>query len=223
MNLRLTSTVGSLMLLIGCISHPTIIQPSPGEEHYQPPIAESYPIHASNGSLFRGGQSVTLFTDRRAYQVGDILMIVLDETTQGEKSANTEFSKQSEVDIPTPTLGNLNTSEFNANIQGNRSFDGGATSSQANTMSGIISVMVHRVMPNGVLEVRGEKWISLNQGDEFIRVTGFIRSEDIDSENRVLSNRLADARISYAGTGELADANEAGWLSQLINSPWFPL
>jgi flagellar L-ring protein precursor FlgH len=150
-------------------------------------------------------------------------MIVLDETTQGEKSANTEFSKQSEVDIPTPTLGNLNTSEFNANIQGNRSFDGGATSSQANTMSGIISVMVHRVMPNGVLEVRGEKWISLNQGDEFIRVTGFIRSEDIDSENRVLSNRLADARISYAGTGELADANEAGWLSQLINSPWFPL
>lgn len=210
------------LALIGCISHPTVIPPSPGEETYRPPVITQYDTTTTNGSLYRGAQSVTLFTDRRAYQVGDILMVVLDETTQGEKSANTEFSKQSDVDIPTPTLGRLNTSEVNANIQAGRSFDGAATSSQANTMSGVISVMVHRVLPNGVLEVRGEKWLSLNQGDEYVRLTGYIRSEDIDSRNRVLSNRVADARISYAGTGELADSNEAGWLSQLFNSPWFP-
>ena len=78
-------------------------------------------------------------------------------------------------------------------------------------------------MPNGVLRVRGEKWLKLNQGDEYIRLSGLARVDDIDGSNRISSQRLGDARITYSGRGTLADANEAGWLSRFFNSSWFPI
>src|SRR5690606_9115671 len=103
-----------------------------------------------------------------------------------------------------------------------REFRGSAKSSQQNTLRGSIAVTVHRVLPNGVLEVKGEKWLRLNQGDEFIRLTGLVRLDDIDSYNRVSSQNVANARISYAGRGALSDANSAGWLTRFFNHPWFP-
>jgi flagellar L-ring protein precursor FlgH len=77
-------------------------------------------------------------------------------------------------------------------------------------------------LPNGVLRIRGEKWITLNQGDEFIRLTGNVRVEDVNTDNSIASRRIADARITYAGTGALADSNASGWLMQLLTSPWIP-
>jgi flagellar L-ring protein precursor FlgH len=78
-------------------------------------------------------------------------------------------------------------------------------------------------MPNGILRVRGEKWLRLNQGDEYIRLNGLVRVDDIDGTNRVSSQRLADARITYSGRGALADSNSAGWLTRFFNSPFFPI
>ncbi len=70
--------------------------------------------------------------------------------------------------------------------------------------------------------IRGEKWLTLNNGDEYIRLTGVIRSKDINSNNTILSNKVANARIQYAGTGSFADANEQGWLIKFFNSTWWP-
>ena len=82
---------------------------------------------------------------------------------------------------------------------------------------------VAEVLPNGVLLIRGEKWIRLNQGDEYVRLGGMVRVEDIDQANRLSSQRIADARITYAGRGALADSNQAGWLTRFFNSAIAPL
>jgi len=79
------------------------------------------------------------------------------------------------------------------------------------------------VLPNGLLEVRGEKWLQLNKGSEFIRISGLVRTQDIAPDNTISSTRVADVRIAYSGTGSLADANEPGLLSRFFVSRWWPL
>ena len=74
-----------------------------------------------------------------------------------------------------------------------------------------------RTDENGNLIVKGEKWITLNQGDEFIRLTGIVRQNDITPENTVTSSRLADSRISYSGRGAVADSNAMGWGGRILN------
>ena len=98
-----------------------------------------------------------------------------------------------------------------------------AIAEQQNSLRGEITVSVHAVQPNGILEIRGEKWLTLNQGDEYIRLSGLVRADDIQNDNSVSSQRIADARISYAGRGALSDANAAGWLTRLFNHPLFPI
>jgi len=89
-------------------------------------------------------------------------------------------------------------------------------------LAGNISVVVSEVLPNGNLVVRGEKWMTLNQGDEFIRITGIVRPQDIDPDNTVSSYLVANARIGYGGTGPVADANVLGWLTRFFISAVFP-
>ena len=79
------------------------------------------------------------------------------------------------------------------------------------------------VLPNDNLVIRGEKWLTLNHGDEYIRLTGIIRLSDISPENEVLSTKIANARIQYSGTGSFASAQEKGWLTKFFTSSWWPL
>jgi hypothetical protein len=71
--------------------------------------------------------------------------------------------------------------------------------------------------------VRGEKWMTLKRGEEFIRISGIFRPDDIAPDNTVSSTRLANAQISYSGTGTLADSQSMGWLSRFFNSAYWPL
>ena len=108
------------------------------------------------------------------------------------------------------------------NIAHDRSFDGSADADQSNSLEGNITVTVSEILPNGNLVVRGEKWITLNRGDEFIRISGIIRPEDIAPDNTIISTRLANAKISYSGKGELADSQQMGWLSRFFNGSYWP-
>src|SRR5690606_4314762 len=101
-------------------------------------------------------------------------------------------------------------------------FNGEADANQSNSLTGPITVTVADVLPNGLLAVRGEKWITLNNGDELIRLSGLIRPEAVGPDNSVLSTRIADARITYSGTGAFANASKPGWLSQFFMSPVWP-
>ena len=106
-------------------------------------------------------------------------------------------------------------------MESDGTFKGDAKSNQSNSLNGQISVHVLRVLPNGNLIIRGEKWLTLNTGQEFIRLTGIVRAEDVSSANTVESTRVANARISYSGKGSLAESQEAGWLSRFfMSSMW---
>lgn len=212
-------------LMQGCVSHPGNSKNSPEEESFAPPQLESQPItYASNGTLYTPSYVMTLFQDRRAYRVGDILTITLDEKTSSSKQADTSYGKSSDTSIGGDiSSSSMSPKKIAGSIDASRGFDGRAQSSQKNTLQGAITVVVAQVQPNGNLQVRGEKWLKLNQGDEYIRLSGLVRVEDIDGLNRVSSQRLADARISYAGRGTMDDSNNPGWLTKFFLSPFSPI
>jgi flagellar L-ring protein precursor FlgH len=79
-----------------------------------------------------------------------------------------------------------------------------------------------RVLPNGNLVVRGEKWLTLNTGEEFMRIEGLVRAADVKSDNTVESNRIANARIQYSGKGQGQEAQSAGWLAKFFLSTLMP-
>ncbi|MEJ2669317.1 MAG: flagellar basal body L-ring protein FlgH, partial [Gammaproteobacteria bacterium] len=111
---------------------------------------------------------------------------------------------------------------LNTSLSGEREFAGEADADQSNSLSGNITVTISQVLPNGMLRIRGEKWLTLSRGEEFIRITGLVRPADVRPDNTVLSTRVADARIAYSGTGELAEANQMGWLTRFFNHPLWP-
>ncbi|MFV0575308.1 MAG: flagellar basal body L-ring protein FlgH [Vibrio sp.] len=211
------------LVLTGCAGRSSdFIPPKPDDEAYAPPELNYEVQRVSKGSLYTGSSAMTLFQDRRAFRVGDILTVLLDEKTESDKNAATKYGKESGIEMGVPTFGNKVFDDVSASVSGDRDFDGSAKSQQGNSLSGSITVTVYDVLPNGVLRVRGEKWLKLNQGDEFIRLTGNVRVDDIESDNTLSSQRIADARITYAGRGAFADTNTAGWLTQFFNSPWMP-
>lgn len=212
-----------LVTLNGCAGrYDDFVPPQPDDAAYAPPELNYEVARVSQGSLFTGASSMTLFQDRRAYKVGDILTVILDEKTESDKDASTKYGKDSSLSVSAPTFGASTLDNFSADANAARDFSGSAKASQGNSLSGSITVTVYDVLPNGVLRIRGEKWLKLNTGDEFLRLTGNVRVEDIDSGNMLSSQRIADARITYAGRGAFADTNQAGWLTQFFNSPWFP-
>ncbi len=213
-----------LLGLVGCSTY-ELQPPEPGDAEWKattpPPLSSA--AQPDDGSLFRRDYMFTLFQDRRAYRVGDILTVNLDERTQSSKKADTSTGKNSSMAVPAPSFGGSTHTDLAVDVSADRKFDGTASSSQQNALTGAITVTVSEVLPNGVLRIRGEKWIRLNQGDEYMRLGGMVRVEDIDQWNRLSSQRIADARITYAGRGALADSNQAGWLSRFFNSAVAPL
>lgn len=212
----------AVLVMTGCESPALLVQKddaafAPPEEFGQ---TDS---HVSGGGLYNSQYQWSLIQDRRAYRVGDILTVKLDESTQSSKQAKTNFGKKNDVEIGVPTAMGKTFDQLSGSLSGKRDFNGNATSAQQNMLRGSISVAVHKVLPNGVLVIRGEKWLTLNQGDEYMRVTGLVRADDIERDNSISSQRIANARISYAGRGALSDANSAGWLTRFFNHPLFPI
>lgn len=208
-----------LLLLSACSSKPD--SPLADEDDWErsaTPLVTQEAQPASAGSLYTESYMFTLFADKRAYRVGDILTVQLDERTQSSKSADTALDRNTNVNLGVPLAGNANVSDLSLRINNGQNFEGESSASQQNFLRGAITVRVMDVAANGALTIRGEKWIKLNHGDEYIRLQGVVRPEDIDVTNRISSQRIADARISYAGKGTLADAAEEGWLSKLFST-----
>lgn len=208
-----------LSLLTACASSVPPM-PEPGDPRYAPVITPSASRDSQpTGSIYLAAQAVDLY-QRRAYRLGDVVTIVLDEATTASKSSTSSFNRESGASVGDLTLLG-NTVETNTGVDSSVEFDGGSNAGQSNQLQGNISVTVTDVLPNGLLEVRGEKWLQLNRGAEFIRISGLIRPRDIAPDNSIASTRVADVRIAYSGTGTMADANEPGWLSRFfVNDLW---
>ncbi|MFL0809610.1 MAG: flagellar basal body L-ring protein FlgH [Agarilytica sp.] len=226
--MKITVVLLMFWSLSACVLH----QPAQPNDPYYAPVLKTQPQAdtAINGSLYQPNVALSLFDDGKAAQIGDILTVVLQERTSSSKSSNIEIIKESDVSIAPTGLGTiLGTTpnvvgglNLNSAFGGDREFVGEADADQSNRLSGSISVTVTDVFPNGTLVVRGEKWITLNRGSEFIRISGLVRPEDISPDNSLSSTKIANARIAYSGTGELAESQQMGWITRFFNSPIWP-
>lgn len=226
--MRILSLLAIFIILSGCGS--TMQTPVRADDPMFAPVIPEYPREqiVEDGSLFSQQRANSLYADVTARRVGDIISVTLSENTNAIKAAGSTTSRDSTVNInPITGLGGLNASVGGDSIQlgvaTDNEFAGDAAANQSNSLTGSISVTVVEVLPNDNLVIRGEKWITLNHGDEYIRLTGIIRPADVSPINEIVSTKVANARIQYSGTGSFARAQEKGWLSKFFASSWFPL
>jgi flagellar L-ring protein precursor FlgH len=185
------------------------------------------PTPRTDGAIYQAGQQMELFADLKARRVGDVLTIHLRESTNASKSAATKTAKTTAVNNTGPTIfGKTFTAAgvpiLTTTMNGADSFDGSGSSTQGNSLAGSLTVTVMEVQSNGNLVIQGEKTLKLNQGDEFVRVSGVVRRADIATDNTVTSDKIADAHISYSGRGVIDSANRVGWLARFFNSAFAP-
>ncbi len=218
----LATALISAWVLNGCALD--TFDPKPDDPAFAPALPEQdYAAPVPTGGIYSSYNSSNgLYTDTKAHRVGDIISVSLEESTSASKKAGTSMSKENSVDYGQMNIAgrNVHLGKYTPtmNVSNSQDFSGSGNASQSNSLSGQISVSVVRVLANGNLQVQGEKWLMLNNGNEYVRVTGLVRPEDINSDNTVSSQRIANARIQYGGTGDLASTQERGWLSRFFNS-----
>ena len=162
-------------LLAGGCAHIAPPQAPALAEEKPLPVLQQPPVRRGQaGGVFTADATWSLHSDSRAFRPGDVLTVMLNETTQATKSADTKFGKENNVSF-SPTVLGTKTINSNVGIGASRDFNGSATSSQQNALQGAITVIVHEVLPGGLLRVSGEKSLYLNQGEEFLRLQGFVR------------------------------------------------
>lgn len=210
------------LTLVAC-SAPPKAEPDFSPAQPQVTIRDANP----NGAIYQVSSNRFFFEDIRARRVGDVINVILDERTDATKTASTSANKGTKIGIPKPTLfGGKMTGAISDlltnDISASSDFAGTADSSQSNRLNGSVAVVVDKVLSNGNLWIRGQKQLTLNQGSEVVRVSGLIRPVDITPQNTILSNQIADASITYGGSGLLADSNRAGWLTRVFTSPLWP-
>jgi flagellar L-ring protein precursor FlgH len=211
------------LALSGCVTQ----QPIRRADHRPVLPVAMAPDAPVTGGLYHASTGAELFSDVKARRVGDVITVILREKTQASKSASTSTSKDTDLSLPAPTLFGRNIKLgpyplFNNELASSNGFDGKGDSSQSNSLTGDIAVSVAAAYPNGTLLVRGEKVLTLNQGSEVIRISGLVRAVDVTPQNTVLSTQIADAQISYSGSGAVAESNQAGWLARFFNSAFWP-
>jgi flagellar L-ring protein precursor FlgH len=213
-----------LVLLQGCATEPVdmVLKPSPD---FQPvyPLAKDV-VKVTTGGIYSNRQSDAWFGRGRNYQVGDIITVLLNESTQAARTQNTDVSREATNTFPTgasTAIGGVHPLLNGINLNNNKtSSTGKGTADQLATLSGSVAVTVVEILANGNLMVRGEKKLGLAEGTEVIQVSGVIRPEDVGPNSTVQSRRLANAQIAYRGSGDLANATRAGWGTTLMHKFW---
>ena len=222
--LRLLALAGIVYLLQGCATEPVdmVLRPSPEFQPVYPLAADRQKV--ATGGIYSNRQSDAWFGRGRNYQVGDIITVLLNESTQAARTQNTDVSRESKNSLPSglnTKIGNMSPFLDGVDINNNsNSSKGTGKADQQASLSGSVAVTVTEILANGNLIVRGEKKLGLSEGTEVIQVSGVIRPEDVGPNSTVLSRRLANAQIAYRGSGDLANATRAGWGTTLMHKFW---
>jgi len=202
-------------------------------EASQAPSAPADPDEAARSSLW-SDKSPFLFTDRRASRVGDVITVVISESSNTKKEADTEVKRKANLayTIPalpgygrilaTPTTGRGRRFNPDDTLRAASSNDHQTESEieRTDTLSATIAARVVEIFPNGNLFVEGRREITTHKETLIVTVSGIVRPEDIDQNNTIQSKNIADAKIVYTGDGILAEAQSPGWLSRIVNILW---
>lgn len=203
------------ILVGGCISlpdpKPIVQQPMSARAAQRGPLL-------NNGAIFQPSTHYKpLFEDRRARQVGDTLVILLNERTNASKRSNSSVKKSGEVEVGIPPIvyGVPITKRVDMSASSANDFAGQGEAASTNNFNGTITVTVIDVLPNNYLVVSGEKQLAMTQGTEYIRFSGVVRPETVIN-NTVSSIQVADARMEYKANGYIDEAQTMGWLSRFF-------
>ncbi len=192
-----------------------------GESAFRP-IRSAYvsQAHAPSGSLFSPTKAIGLYQPSSHYLVGDMILVRLEEKTSSTKSLNYQTDKSGSFALDPVTLNlgpvNVGNNDLSADYAQKKEFDSSALTKQNNFLKGDITVYVWEVMDNGNLIVAGEKWITLNKGEEYIRFSGEVRIEDIALDNTISSVKVGNARIEFSGKGDMQENQSPSLLSKLF-------
>ena len=187
---------------------------------FEPIIPENMnlPNNSNSGGIYNESSGGLFATDRRAGQVGDILTVALSEDFTASKSQSATSAKSDSFKVDLPNLLDPAGDQALLDSGAETSFSGSGSAAQTNSLRGEISVTVMRVFSNGNMEIMGQKKLHLNNGNEYVRLSGMIRPQDISANNVVQSSRIANAKIAYLGVGDIADTGQKGWLSRALAS-----
>jgi len=222
--LRFLALFAIVYLLQGCATEPVdmVLRPSPEFQPVYPLASDRQKV--ATGGIYSNRQSDAWFGRGRNYQVGDIITVLLNESTQAARTQNTDVSRESKNSLPSGFNTKIGTfSPFLNGIDVNNntnSSKGEGKAGQQASLAGSVAVTVVEILANGNLMVRGEKKLGLSEGTEVIQVSGVIRPEDVGPNSTVQSRRLANAQIAYRGSGDLANATKAGWGTSLMHKYW---
>lgn len=225
----------ALIFLTGCAGRPKSASEMAGNKMAHHPQFPSYtPSGPAEGSLWSEASGISLFPDRRARKIGDIVIVRIVEDPEAELNANTKTSRSSSIDAAklkffgymkalaekNPRLAqNPGTDDLMLASLGTK-FDGKGSSNRDGHLKAYIAAVVEKVLFNGNLYVVGKRKIKVNNETQYITLSGIIRSDDISPTNEISSTYVADARITYAGIGPVADKQKPGWLGRIVDHVW---
>ena len=199
----------------------------------EPQFPDYRPPKRAEGSLWSEMSGISLFPDRRARKIGDIVIVRIVEDPEAKLNANTSASRSSTIGAKLKFLGymkalalknsklaqNPGTDDLiNATLSSKS--DGKGSSDRDGHVKAYISAVIVKVLPNGNFYINGKREIKVNHETQYIALSGIIRPEDISPSNEIASTYVADARICYAGIGPLADKQKAGWLGRIFDNVW---
>jgi flagellar L-ring protein precursor FlgH len=185
----------------------------------------------ASGSLWTEHNDLgNLFTNPKARRIGDIVTIRIVESSSATNKASTQTGRSSSVSASVDGFFGLE-NDYSANspffnpfskVAGGleSDFDGSGTTKRSGDLTATITARVIDILPNGNLIVMGSREVMVNREKQEITLSGIVRPRDISSENVVLSNYIADAKISYSGSGIINDRQRPGWLARAIDKIW---
>ena len=179
---------------------------------------------SKDGSLWSEDRpQAFLFNDFKAGKVGDVVTIRIVENSKGNKNASTKTAKDSSISASISSLLGMssnNLSSASVGAETSEKHDGTGSTSRSSELSAVITAKVIDMMPNGNLIIDGRREVVVNNETQLISINGIVRPEDIGPNNTVLSTYIADAKITYTGSGVIGDKQRVGWLVRIIDFIW---
>lgn len=178
-------------------------------------------VQASNGAIFQAAGSRPLFEDRRARFMGDTITVRIKENPTATKNASNNLTRSGSQSASVKAFTGMPLSGMDglSMDMGSKTESKGSGKAESRaTFTGDLTVTVIDVLPNGNLLVSGEKQIAIGNEQEFIRISGVVNPSFVDFTNTVDSSKIADARIEYKSTGQIAEGQVMGWLARFFLS-----
>lgn len=213
--------------LAGCSAHMADPQMDMTEPHYvkHPSPSVNKKCYAHEGSVYGRGQN-PIFIDRKAMHINDVVTVVIDESATQSSVGNKNITDLSQNNMGGGVFGggllkNLNgLTDVSFKTSTNNTFSGTGTSSRNEKFKTTITARVVKILNNGNYFIAGSRELLMNDAKQIVKVTGVIRSNDIDQYNTINSKYIADAKILYLNQGDIREATRRPWGSKMVDSVW---